>query len=46
MYNEILKKKIIAELKELIKKAESFERDTDAYSEFMKVMILNTYSEN
>lgn len=46
MYEDLLRKQIIVELKNLIEKAESFENDTDAYCEFMKYMILNTYSDN
>ncbi|MBQ8459120.1 hypothetical protein IJ541_03340 [bacterium] len=46
MYDELLKQQIIVELKKLINKAEEIENDTDAYCEFMKGMILNTYSVN
>ena len=41
-----LRKQIIVELKNLIKKAETLEEDKDTYCEFMKGMILNTYSVN
>ena len=46
MYEDLLRKQIIVELKNLIKKAETIEEDTDTYCEFMKGMILNTYSTN
>lgn len=46
MDNERLKEKIFDELKELIDKAQQFEDDRDMYCEFMKGMILNTYSVN
>jgi len=46
MYDELLRKKIIVELKELIKQAEKLDEDKNAYCEFMKGMILNTYSTN
>lgn len=46
MYEDLLRKQIIVELKNLIKKAETLEEDKDTYCEFMKGMILNTYSVN
>lgn len=46
MYDDLLRKQIIVELKNLIEKAESIEQDKDVYCEFMKYMILNTYSDN
>ena len=46
MYDDLVRKQIIVELKNLIKKAEEIEQDKDAYCEFMKGMILNTYSAN
>lgn len=46
MYEEILRKQIIIELKNLIERAETIEEDKDMYCEFMKGMILNTYSVN
>lgn len=46
MYEDLLRKQIIVELKNLIKKAEDIEDDNDAYCEFMRGMILNTYSVN
>lgn len=46
MYEDLLGKQIIIELKKLIKKAEDLDDDNDAYCEFMRGMILNTYSEN
>ncbi len=46
MYEELLRKQIIIELKNLIKKAENLDEDRDSYCEFMKGMILNTYSTN
>jgi len=46
MYEDLLRKQIIVELKNLIKKAEDIEDDKDTYCEFMRGMILNTYSAN
>lgn len=46
MYEDLVRKQIIIELKNLIKKAEEIEQDKDSYCEFMKGMILNTYSTN
>lgn len=46
MYEDLLRKQIIVELKNLIKKAEDLDEDKDAYCEFMRGMILNTYSAN
>lgn len=46
MYDELLNKQIIIELKQLIDKAQELETDKEAYCEFMKAMILNTYSTN
>ena len=46
MYDDLVRKQIIVELKNLIKKAEEIEQDKDSYCEFMKGMILNTYSAN
>ncbi len=46
MYEDLLRKQIIVELKNLIKKAENIDEDKDSYCEFMKAVILNTYSCN
>ena len=46
MYEDLLRKQIIIELKNLNKKAEDLDEDRDSYCEFMKGMILNTYSVN
>jgi len=46
MYEDLSREQIIVELKNLIEKAEQIENDTDAYCDFMKGLILNTYSEN
>lgn len=46
MYEDLIRNQIIIELKNLIEKAENVESDIDAYCEFMKDMILNTYSAN
>ncbi len=46
MYEDLLRKQIITELKSLIERAETIEEDKDTYCEFMKGMILNTYSVN
>ena len=46
MYEDLIRKQIIVELKDLIKKAEDIDNDKDAYFEFMKTVILNTYSTN
>ena len=46
MYEDIKNENIIKEFKELVKKAEDFEKNIDVYSEFMRKMILNTYSVN
>ena len=46
MYEDLIRKQIIVELKDLVKKAESLDEDKDAYWEFMKRVILNSYSVN
>ena len=46
MYEDLIRKQRIVELKDLIKKAEDIDNDKDAYCEFMKTVILNTYSTN
>lgn len=46
MYDDLVRKQIILELKNLIKKAEELDEDKDTYCEFMKGMILSTYSNN
>ena len=46
MYEDLMRKQIIIELKNLIKKAENIDNDKDTYCEFMKDMILRTYSVN
>lgn len=46
MYEDLLRKQMIIELKDLIERAETIEEDKDTYCEFMKCMILNTYSAN
>lgn len=46
MYEDLLRKNIIIELKKLVKKAEEIDNDIDSYTEFMREMILNTYTEN
>ena len=46
MYEDILRQQVIVEIKNLIKKAEDIEEDKDLYCDFMKTVILNTYSCN
>ncbi|MCM1338248.1 MAG: hypothetical protein NC191_01080 [Muribaculaceae bacterium] len=46
MYEDILRQKVLDEIKVLIKKAEEIEENKDLYCDFMKTMILNTYSCN
>ncbi|MBQ7126396.1 hypothetical protein IJO12_04850 [bacterium] len=46
MYDELLRMQIILELKNLVENIEKFEDYKDSYTEFMKEMILNTYSVN
>jgi hypothetical protein len=46
MYENLLREKLISEMKNLINKAEEIENNKDLYCEFMKQMILNTYSDN
>ena len=46
MYEDMLRRKIIIELKKLVEKVEDSTNDVDSYGEFMREMILNTYSEN
>jgi hypothetical protein len=46
MYEDMLRRQIIIELKSLIDKVETIDEDKDMYCEFMKTMILNTYSAN
>lgn len=46
MYEDLLKKRIIIEFSNLVKKAEENKTDLDSYTEFMKETILNTYGVN
>lgn len=46
MFNDNLSQQILEELKSLIRKTEVVEESKDMYCEFMKAMILNTYSVN
>lgn len=48
MFEELKRRELIEALKSLIEKAEAetSEKDSDIYCEFMKGMILNTYSTN
>jgi len=46
MYDELLKMQLIIELQNLVKDVEKLEEYQDSYCEFMKEMILNTYSVN
>jgi hypothetical protein len=46
MYEEMKRRQIIVELKNLIDKVESIEEDADIYCKYMKEIILNTYSAN
>ena len=46
MYEDLIRRKIVVELKKLVEKVEDSKSDIDSYSEFMREMILNTYSEN
>ncbi len=42
MYEELKKKKIIVELRDLINKADEFKDDVDCYCEFMRETFLAT----
>ena len=44
MYEDLLRKQIIVELKNLIERAEHIEEDKDSYCEFMKGMICLLYT--
>ena len=46
MYDELLKKRIIIELPNLIKDLKNDDKDIDSYAQFMKEVILNTYGIN
>ena len=46
MYEDLLEKRIIVELKNLVDKSANFADDIDSYAEFMKQVILNTYTAN
>ncbi len=46
MYEELKCKQLIADLKELVEKAEESVNNNDVYCDLMKTMILNTYSAN
>lgn len=46
MYEELLRMQIILELRSLIDNIENEENYRDSYIEFMREMILNTYSTN
>ena len=47
MYNELFRNKIIVEMKRLIEQVETeSDDDLESYTEFMREIILGTYSEN
>ena len=46
MFEDMIRKEIITELKKLVKKVENYEEDSDLYCEVMRNIILNSYSEN
>ena len=47
MFEDLKRKQLIDELKNLVEKAESeIDDDKDIYCQFMKGMILSTYSAN
>ena len=46
MYDNLLRKNIVVELKKLVKDANVEITDLDSYTDFMREVILNTYSEN
>lgn len=41
-YDELKKENVIIEMNNLVQKAEEFQKEVDAYCEFMKGVILNT----
>ena len=45
MYDEMVKQKVVVELKKLVNNVGDI-KDIDAYTEFMREVILNTYSAN
>ncbi|MBP3820619.1 hypothetical protein J6G99_03125 [bacterium] len=46
MYDDLLKQNIVVQLKKLVKDADNDVSDIDSYTDFMREVILNTYSEN
>ena len=46
MYDELLRRRIIIEFKNLIKDAKEEDKDRNSYVQFMKEVILNTYGVN
>lgn len=42
MYEDLVKQKIIIELKKLVQSADNFDDELDSYSDFMRQVILNT----
>ena len=46
MNEDLLKKQVLNELKTMLESGEEIEPENDVFCEFMKTMILNTYSAN
>ena len=46
MNEELKRKELLTQLKEILDKAEEIEETKDIYCALMKTMILNTYSAN
>ncbi len=46
MYDELLKKRIIVEMNKLVDSVDKSTDETESYMEFMKEVILNTYTPN
>ncbi len=46
MYEYIMRKEVVEDLKNLVEKVEEFDKDEDKYCEFMRNFIINSYCEN
>ena len=46
MYDDLIKNRLVVELKKLVDNASKDSDDVDSYIDFMREMILNTYSTN
>ena len=46
MYEYLMRKEVIEDLKNLVEKVEEFDSGTDKYCELMKQFIVHSYCEN